>query len=263
MEHILEIKQTDPLSYICSVESESIHAITADHLIDDIMIQQAYRVLKPGGFIFVMSLPREMYHNGGVLIQNRFTIIDSIHWLQTDTPDNSFSVQYLVDRMAYLSDAEKMEVKEVLKDLRCPKLRRSHIPIIIAQKPPSRNQTMNHFKEGVGLLQSIKTASGRNAGNVFSTEFDICPWYFLIPRIKDFERELFARAWTHILNIFTTDATIILDITRGHQSALSCIHLDRRYKACMESTSFEPFLTKCATFLKRQITDKERWSIAF
>jgi len=263
MENILEIRETDILSYISRMDKNSIHAITTDQEMDDLIAQQSYRVLKSGGFIFVMSLPRRMYHDGAVLMKNKFKIVDSIHWLQTDTPDNSFTVQYLIDRMSYLNDYDKLNMKDIVKDLRIPKLRGSHVPIIIAQKQPIRNQTLNHYKEGVGLIQSVKTASNRSVGNVFTTEFGVSPYYFLIPRIKQFEKELFARAWSHIISQFTTEGTTILDMTRGHHAILPCLHLNRKYKSNMEMKDLDPFLRRCGDFLTRKKADKDMWSINF
>lgn len=263
MENILEIKNTDVLTYLTKMDKNSIHAITGDQELDDLLTQQAYRVLKPGGFYLVMSLPRRMYQDGATLLKNKFKIVDSIHWLQTDTPDNSFTVSYLIERMTYLSDYDKAQIKEAVKDLKNPKLRRSHIPIIVAQKPPMKNQTLNHYREGVGLVQAVKTATGRSVGNVFSTEFDIQPYYFLLPRIKAFEKELFSRAWSHIIQQWTTPGTILLDITRGHQAILPCLHLTRHYKACMTPQEFNTCLHRCGEFLTRKKESHHRWSMSF
>ena len=263
MENIVDIKSTDVLSYISKLEANSIHAITVDEELDDLIVQQSLRVLKHGGFLLVMTLPKRMYQDGATLLKNKFKIVDSIHWLQTDTPDNSFTVGYLIERMNYLDKEDKEKVKLAVKDLKIPKLRRSHIPIIIAQKPPLKNQTLNHYKEGVGLLQSVRTASGRSCGNIFTTEFGVSPYHFLLPRIKEFEKELFSRAWSHILKQFTTDGTHILDLTKGHHAVLPCIHLKRKYKTCMELKDLDPFLRKCGTFLTRKVYDKDRWSMCF
>lgn len=263
MENILEIKATDVYTFLTKTEKNSIHAITADQELDDVIAQQAYRVLKHGGFLLVMSLPRRMYQDGAVLIKNKFKIVDSIHWIQTDTPDNSFTVSYLIERMNYLSEYDKVQITEAVKDLKIPKLRRSHIPIIVAQKPPIKNQTINHYREGVGLVQPVKTATGRTIGNIFSTEFDIHPYYFLLPRIKAFEKELFARAWSHILQQFTTTDTVILDLTKGHHAILPCLHLTRKYKANMDVKDLDAFLRKCGDFLTRKKEVRQRWSMSF
>lgn len=254
MENIKEIKATDTLTFLTKTPSNSIHAITADKDFDEIIAKEAYRVLRHGGFFLLMTVPKRMYQDGAILLKTKFKIIDSIHWLQTDTPDNSFTVHYLIDRMSYLDPEVKEEMKEKMKDLKIPKLRRSHIPIIVAQKPPLKSQTINHYMEGVGLVQSVKTASGRSAGNIFSTEFDIAPYYFLLPRIKILEKELFARAWSHILQQFTTKKTCILDITQKNQAVLACLYLDREYKTCLPLSSLESFLQRCGNYLTKKKT---------
>lgn len=262
MENI-EVARTDVLTYLQNQENSSLHCIIADTETDDLIVEQSYRCLKSGGFFLLMSLPRRMYGEGAMLIKYGFKIVDSIQWIQTDKPDNSFTVAHLIERMNYLNDYEKTQIKEELKDLRIPKLRRSYIPIIIAQKPPEKNQTLNHFKHGVGLTQTVRTASGRTAGNIFSTEFDISPYYFLIPRIKDFEKELFARAWCHILQQFTTNETVIMDLTKGHHGVLPCLHLNRKYKTNMPVKDLSPFLRKCGEFLTRKKNERDRWGISF
>ena len=263
MENIIGLHKTDVLTHLTKMESNSIHAITADSDLDDLIVQQAYRVLKSGGFLFVMSLPKRMYQDGALLLANKFKIIDSIHWLQPETPDNSFTVGYLIERMTYLGDDEKTIIRENVKDMKIPKLRRCHIPIIVAQKPPRKNQTINQYENGVGLCNPVKSSSGRNIGNVFTTEFGVMPYYFLLPRIKDYEKDLFARAWSHILKQFTREDTLIVDITKNRQAVLPCLLMKRKYQTSLEVKELSPFLDRCASFLTRKKREQERWSISF
>lgn len=262
MKNIKELKQTDVLTYLSRTPHTSVHAITADEM-DEVIAEQAFRILRPGGFLMVMSTPRRMYHDGAALLTQRFKIIDSIHWLQTDAPDNSFKVSYLVERMSYLNDETKEQVRQTVENLKIPKLRRSHIPIIVAQRPCFRTQTWNHYQQGVGLAQGVRTASGRTVGNVFETEWGTHPYYFLLPRIKQFEKDLFSRAWLHLIQQFTTDGKIILDITRGRHAVLPCLHLDRSYKTCLEPRQLEAFARRCCAFESMKEPEKKRWLMRF
>lgn len=258
----IQISGADTISHLTSFKPQTIHCITADHDLDDVILKEAYRVMKHGGYFIVMADTRRMYEIASLITKHKFKPVDTIAWLQSNKPDYSFAVSYLVDRMTYLSDAERETMKASIGNMKIPRLKKSFIPIMIFQKPPIKNQSLSQYENGVGLINQQKTASGRVVGNAIQTELNTLSTYFMLPRIKQFDDHLFSRAWAHILAQFTNPETTVLDLTRDHLTAVPCIHLGRNYTTAGFKNRCA-IIKKCQDFIDIKGVVKEKYGLSF
>jgi site-specific DNA-methyltransferase (adenine-specific) len=114
--------------------------------------QELYRVLKPGGFFISFSSVR-LYHNMTSGIEDAgFHIRDSIAWTFSVSQVKAFRQNHIIDKDKKLTDQEKENLKEKLKNHRTPQLKSNFEMACVAMKPIEGRFIDNIQKWGTGLI---------------------------------------------------------------------------------------------------------------
>ena len=154
--------------------------------------EQAWRVLKPGGFFLSFSAPR-LFHRLGIATEKAgFNIRDMWAWLYTQNQAKAMSVKRFLQDADIPDDLTRQELEEILSVWKTPQIKSCLEPLVCAQKPPEGTFLNNWLKHRVGLINTnAKVGQGEMfPANVISSEainsaFDRV---FLVPKPSKEER---------------------------------------------------------------------------
>lgn len=128
--------------------------------------KEAYRVLKPGGFILCFSQAR-LYHHAAITIENSgFELRDMLGWVY-EGQAKAFSQDHFVQKMDWTDD-KKAEVIKQLDGRKTPQLKPMIEPIAMGQKPKEGTFIENWLNHGVGLIDVSHAWEGRFPGNLIA-----------------------------------------------------------------------------------------------
>jgi len=193
--------------------------------------EKLFRVLKPGGFLFVFSGPR-LYHRMACAVDDAgFNIRDCFIWLYTHSQPKSMSLTHFIKK-AKINNEIKKKLIQNLKNWKTPQIKSCFEPIIVAQKPYQGTLLENFLKYKVGLFNTeIKVGLNKFPSNILIVEGIeyILDKYFLIAKPDKKEKGGFNFHKTvkplvlckHIIELSTVKNAIVLDPFVG--SGTTCI----------------------------------------
>lgn len=210
----------------------------------DPISKEILRVLKPGGFFVCFSAPR-LYHRLCVSIEDAgFEIRDSVGWIYSKSQVKAFRQNYVIDNDKVLSDTEKKDLKDLLKNHRTPQLKPAFENICIAMKPIEGRFIDNEIKWGLGLMDcSVSVGDNKFPSNVVSTnkfENDFDKYFYvkkpsreekgenIHPTVKPLE------LCEHLIRLFTKEGDIVLDPFVGSGTTALASKLSSRHFCCCD-----------------------------
>lgn len=114
---------------------------------------EAYRVLKPGGFMVSFSQGR-LFHRLAVAAENSgFEIRDMLVWEHNGGQGKAFRQNHFVEKMN-VPDEQKQQIINKLQNRKTPQLRPKFEAILLAQKPKEGTFVENWIKWKTGLVQT-------------------------------------------------------------------------------------------------------------
>jgi site-specific DNA-methyltransferase (adenine-specific) len=122
---------------------------------------EAYRVLKPGGFFLPFSSPR-LAHRMAVAVEDAgFHVRDMFIWLYKEGRAKGFSLAHFAQKRG----------EALPKEWKTPQVRGNCEPIVVAQKPPEGTLLDDFLKYRTGLFDfSGRTEGGLTPSNVLQVE---------------------------------------------------------------------------------------------
>jgi site-specific DNA-methyltransferase (adenine-specific) len=205
--------------------------------------KEIFRVLKPGGFFLCFSAPR-LYHRVAIAVEDSgFEIRDSIAWLYTQSQVKAFRQDHVIDKDPKLTNQEKKDLKDKLKNHRTPQLKPTFENILVAMKPVENRFIDNEMKYGLGLIDcSVTTGDDKFPCNTVSTD-TISPEidaFFFVKKANKQEKENNTHPTVkplelceHLIKLFTKEDDLVLDPFMGSgTSAVAAINTSRYYCGC-------------------------------
>lgn len=165
--------------------------------------EEAYRVLKPGGFMVAFSQPR-LFHRMAVAAEDiGFEVRDMLIWEHNGGQGKAFKQDHFIKKMK-ISEAEKKEIIKNLRGRKTPQIRPKFESILVAQKTKEGTFVENWLRYQTGLIQIDFPLEGQQS-TVLS--------YDKPAKVKDFEHmtvkplDLMER----LIDIFSIENQIVLD----------------------------------------------------
>ena len=116
----------------------------------EVVGEECYRVLKPGGFMLCFSQPRLVHRAAMALEQSGFEIRDMAAWQYEGQP-KAFSQDHFVRKMN-ITEQKKRSILKKLEGRKTPQLKPRMETIVIAQKPKEGTFVDNWIKHKTGLI---------------------------------------------------------------------------------------------------------------
>lgn len=114
--------------------------------------EEAYRVLKPGGFMIAFSQAR-LFHRMAIAAEDSgFEVRDMLVWEHNGGQGKAFTQDHFVKKMK-LSVKEKEEIIKKLQGRKTPQIRPKFEAILLAQKPKDGTFIDNWLKWETGLIK--------------------------------------------------------------------------------------------------------------
>lgn len=187
--------------------------------------QKLYRVLKPGGFIFVFASPRLYHRLASAADDVGFNIRDCFMWLYTQNQPKAMGLHHFVRKLD-IPEKDKLAILEKLNGWKTPQIKSCFEPIVVAQKPYEGTLLKNFLTQHVGLFNTtMKVGQNMFPANVLLVE-EMEPYldrYFLIPKPTRKEKGAFTTHFTvkplalcqHLIELATVPGAIVLDPFAG------------------------------------------------
>lgn len=207
--------------------------------------KEAFRVLKPGGVFISFSSPR-LYHSMTIAIEDAgFEIRDMLGWIYTQSQVKAFSQNHIINKDKVLTQQEKEQMIDKLKDTRTMQLKPAIEPMCLAVKPVEGRLIDNYMKYETGLMHVDKnTKVGTNndmfPSNIMTSEtfYDAIDRVFMISKPskqekKEYNTHLSVKPISlisHLIQLFTIENAVVLDPFMGSgTTAVACIQTKRKY----------------------------------
>lgn len=130
------------------------------------IVEESFRVLKPGGFFISFSQAR-LYHRLAASAEDAgFEIRDMLAWYY-EGQAKAFSMDHFIERMR-LDDGEKKRLKQRIGGRKTPQLKPQVEPMVLAQKPRIGTFVENWLAHETGLIDTTASLDGRFPGNVMA-----------------------------------------------------------------------------------------------
>lgn len=128
------------------------------------IIEQIFRVLKPGGFFISFSQAR-LYHRLATVAEDAgFEIRDMLAW-KYEGQAKAFSMDHFIRKMDLPAD-EIEEITGRLGGRKTPQLKPQLEPMVLAQKPRDGTFVENWLAHETGLVDMTASLDGKCPGNV-------------------------------------------------------------------------------------------------
>jgi len=111
-----------------------------------------YRVLKPGSFCVVFSLPRSAHRVGVAFEDAGFEIRDQLIWSYGAGQGKAQGVQNFIKKSKSIPEEEKEELIARLNGMKTPQLTPTFETMWLCQKPREGTFVENYLNHGVGLV---------------------------------------------------------------------------------------------------------------
>ena len=200
------------------------------------IVQEYYRILKPGAFCIVFSQARLYHRMGMALDEAGFEIRDMLGW-KYEGQAKAFSQDHFIKKKKELSEIEKAKIIKELQGWKTPQLKPQIEPMTLAQKPKEGTFVDNWLAYGVGLMNTNESMDGMFPGNIIEVskrerakEEDFKIEHLTIKPVKLIE---------HLIKLFTKENQVVLDSFAGSGShgvaALRCnrkfigIEIEKKY----------------------------------
>jgi site-specific DNA-methyltransferase (adenine-specific) len=193
--------------------------------------KKIYRVMKPGGFLFVFSSPRLYHRLASSADDAGFAIRDCFIWLYTQNQPKAMSLNHFIKRLKIPKD-EKERLIKALDGWKTPQIKTAYEPILVAQKPHEGTLLQNFSQFGVGLFNTkIKVGLHKFPANVLLVEGmeHTLDRFFLIPKPDKREKGRFNTHKTvkpltvckHLIELASLPGALVLDPFAG--SGTTCV----------------------------------------
>ena len=205
--------------------------------------EEAFRVLKPGGFFLSFSAPR-LVHRLGVAVEDEgFNIRDLWGWIYTQNQVKAMSVNHFLKKRDDISKKEKKILHDQFLIWKTPQIKSCIEPIICAQKPPEGTFLDNWRKHKVGLINTNAKLGVNNdmfPANIMTSESinSELDKVFLVPKPNKAEKGSANKHTTvkpislmaHLINLTTPEDSLILDPFNGSgTTGLGALLVKRNY----------------------------------
>lgn len=187
---------------------------------------EAFRVLKPGGFFVVFSQAR-LYHRMAVAVEDSgFEVRDMLGWIY-EGQAKAFSQDHFVRKMTWLTESQKRRVLEQLGGRKTPQLKPCIEPMVLAQKPREGTFIENWLAHETGLVDTTATLDGKFPGNLMD-----------VPKPRKLEKGddnihltvKPVRLIEHLVQLFTKEGQTVLDPFAGSGShGVAAIRMGRKF----------------------------------
>lgn len=187
--------------------------------------EEAFRVLKPGGFYLSFSQGR-LYHRMAMAIEDAgFEIRDMLVW-EREGQAKAFSQDHFVRKMDIPED-EKERIIKSLAGRKTPQLKGTSEPIVLAQKPREGTFVQNWMRYGVGLIDvTAKGPDGKFPATVMRYEK---PRGAERAESKHLTLKPIA-LMGHLVDVFTKPGDVILDPFMGSgTTGIAALEHGRRF----------------------------------
>lgn len=205
--------------------------------------QEAYRVLKPGGFMLSFSAPRLVHRLGVGLEDAGFYIKDLWSWLYTQNQAKAMSLHHFLEKREDISDSDRQQLQTDFLVWKTPQIKSCLEPIICAQKPPQGTFLDNWLQYRVGLINTnakIGEAANMFPANVMSAEPITGPLdtVFLVPKPTKAEKGAANKhvsvkplaLMEQLIRLVTLEGATVLDPFNGSGSTgVAAAAIDRNY----------------------------------
>ena len=172
--------------------------------------EEAFRVLKPGGFFICFSQAR-LVHRLGVAVEDAgFEVRDLLGWTYEGMP-KAFSQDHFVEKMK-ITGAAKDAIIAALGGRKTPQLKPCIEPMILAQKPKEGTFVENWTRHGVGLIDTTVSLDGKFPGNLMAVAK---PSKEEKGAANDHISVKPLRLMEHLIKVFTKEGDVILDPFAG------------------------------------------------
>lgn len=187
--------------------------------------QQAYRVLKPGGFFISFSQAR-LYHRLACAAEDvGFEMRDMIVW-QREGQAKAFSMDHFVKKMK-IDDARKAAILKSLAGRKTPQLKPCIEPLILAQKPKEGTFIENWLAHETGLIDTTSTLDSKFPANLMPV-----PKPSQAERGEDNDHITVkpVKLMRHLVELFSIPGQIVLDPFLGSGSTgVAAVAAGRRF----------------------------------
>lgn len=182
---------------------------------------QLLRVLMPGGFALVFSVPRLCHRMAVALEDAGFQIRDQYAWRFTRRAQfKAFSQDHFVRKMD-ISNFEKERIIRELDGRKTPQLRPQFESILCAQKPREGTFVQNWLKHGTGLIDPKQSLHGMAPSTVMTVEKESKSNGHLTPKPL--------HLCEHLIRLFTKKHQIVLDPFCGSGSTCVAAYTANRH----------------------------------
>ena len=203
------------------------------------IIEQLYRIVKPGGFVLIFSAPRLVHRIMLPLEDTGFELRDQFAWRFTRrTKTNKISRDWLDE---HLNSAEPGSRKEILKSIggrRTAQLRPEFESIVCAQKPREGTLVNNWIKHEVGLIDVSQTLKGMAPSTVMTVEKE---------NKASSDHGLLSiplRICEHLIRLFSKEGQVVLDPFVGNGASCVAAYKSRRHSIGIDSNLDHIGITK-------------------
>lgn len=189
------------------------------------MANEAYRLLKPGGFFIVFSQAR-LYHRLAVAIEDSgFEIRDMLGW-KYDGQAKAFSMTHFIRKMN-MPESWKEEVIKKLDGRKTPQLKPNIEPIVLAQKPKEGTFVENWLAYETGLIDVTASLDGKFPSNIMEVKK---PSRAEKGQGNDHLTVKPLALMRHLIRLFSKEHQLVFDPFQGSGSTgVACVETNRAY----------------------------------
>lgn len=182
--------------------------------------EEVFRVLKPGGFYLCFSQARLTHRMAVGIEDSGFEIRDLLFW-KRDSQPKAFSHNHFVKRMK-ITDEEKEQIINSMKNRKTPQIRQMVEPIILAQKPKEGTFVQNWIKWGVGFMDVSQTLDGNFPNSILDVKRD--GQDINHPTVKP------VKLMEHLIQLYSKENDVVLDCFMGSGSTgVAAINTNRDF----------------------------------
>lgn len=175
------------------------------------VVENLYRIIKPGGFVLMFSAPRLVHSVMLPLEEAGFELRDQYAWRFTRRAQfKDFSMDHFVKKLK-----DKKDILKSLGGRKTPQLRPEFESIVCAQKPRDGTFINNWLKHEVGLIDTTQTLRGTAPSTVMTVEKECKVNH------EDHLTSIPLRICEHLIRLFSKEGQVVLDPFAG--SGTSCV----------------------------------------
>ncbi len=195
-----------------------------------LILEQLYRIIKPGGFVLIFITPRLVHRAMLPLEKAGFELYDHYAWRFTRRTESNAIVSENFDKV--LRSLEQVERKEILKSIggrKATRLRAEFESIVCAQKPREGTFVNNWIKHEVGLVDTKQTLKGTAPSNVMTVEKETKanPDQILL--------SIPLRICEHLIRLFSKEGQVVLDPFLDNGTSCVAAYKSRRHSIGIDS----------------------------